>query len=120
MNNDGYQDVVVGGTDGYIHAFDGDTGSLIWRIRTPNSVIQGTTCHDVVSAAPTFARLANDGHIYIVVPTFSQIYDSVTGTYPAAGHLMVIDAGPIGANTVNEWPQYQHDAQRSGNAAPSQ
>jgi hypothetical protein len=46
--------------------------------------------------------------------------DPVTTNFPAAGHLMVIDSGPIGANTVNDWPQYQHDAQRTGRAVPDQ
>lgn len=121
VNNDGFQDVVVGGTDGFVYAFDGDSGTLIWRIPTPYTVLPAGALRDAVQAAPAMAKLASDGHLYVTVLAYSRYCVSGTGPCPGGGHMMVIDCGPTNTNGTSryDWPQYQHDAQRTGRAIPN-
>jgi hypothetical protein len=118
VDNDGDQDVVVGGTDGYVYAFKGDTGALLWRIQTSMSRLEGTDYQDAVFCAPALAKLANNGHLYVVALSYWRYCYYPSGPCPGAGHLMLIDAGPTNTtgNSQYDWPQYQHDAQRTGRA----
>ncbi|HEY3268060.1 MAG TPA: PQQ-binding-like beta-propeller repeat protein [Armatimonadota bacterium] len=121
VNGDGSQDVVVGGTDGYVYAFDGETGALLWQVPMPAApTLEGMRLESIFGA-PALCNLRGDGHMIVVVPTAQRyIVDTPTHQWQGFGRLIALDCGP---NTFHadrlDWPQYRHDRMRSGRLGAS-
>ncbi len=121
VNADGVQDVVVGGTDGYVYAFDGETGQKLWQVPTFWSPTPDGMRLESVFGTPALVDLTGNGHLHIVVPTAGRcIVDAPTHTWQGFGHVMVLECGPgTHANGRRDWPQYRQNAQRTGRAGTS-
>jgi hypothetical protein len=119
VNGDGTQDVVVGGTDGYVYAFDGETGRKLWQVETFWApTLEGMRLESIFGT-PALCDLTGNGHLHIVVPTAQRyIADAPTHTWQGFGHILVLDCGPDTFNASRlDWPQYRQNAQRTGRAA---
>lgn len=119
VNADGVQDVVVGGTDGYMYAFDGETGALLWQAPTFWHPTPGGMRLEGVFGAPALADLTGNGHLHIIIATAGRyIVDVPTATWQGFGHLMALDCGPGTYDASRlDWPQYRQNARRTGRAA---
>jgi hypothetical protein len=119
VDGDRVQDIVVGGSDGYINALKND-GTPIWRVPMPeyvdNSVIPGT--HLLVVRGIALASLRNNSHMNVIVTCGVNGLSSVP-TYPRVGQMLILDCGPdtYNANSL-DWPQYQQNARRTGFLPP--
>jgi len=118
VNGDGYQDVVVGTTDGDIYAFDGPTGGVLWHAHTfwaPDTVWDGVTEHhheEVVGLGIGNMRADAPTNATIVVTTGQA---ALTTPNPVGGHVLILDCGPGTYDSAYaDWPQYQQNAQRLG------
>jgi outer membrane protein assembly factor BamB len=116
VNGDGVQDVVVAGTDGYVYAFDGETGSLLWQIPTSWAPTQEGMRLESVYGAPALCDLKGNGHLNVVVATGQRyIADVPNHLWRGFGHIMVWDCGPGTYNPRRaDWPQYRQNAHRTG------
>jgi len=118
VNADGTQDVVVGGTDGYVYAFDGETGKKLWQVPTSWAPTTEGMRLEGVFGTPALADLTGNGHLHVVVATAGRtIADIPTHTWQGFGHVMVLDCGPGTYNaSCLDWPQYRGNAGRTGRA----
>jgi hypothetical protein len=116
VNADGTQDVVVGGTDGYVHAFDGETGETLWRVPTFWAPTLDGMRLESIFGTPALCDLRGNGHLNIVVATAQRyIADVPTHTWKGFGHVLVLDCGPgTYAKGRLDWPQYRRDKARTG------
>lgn len=144
VNGDGYQDVVVGNSDGYVYALKGNTsnpnGEEMWHARTfPTYPANTPFPHDTETAWPDgFGHLYQErhyeearglavGNLYGNDPTRAAIV--VTSgvnqigvpQYPVkhpptlGGHMLILDLGPGTWNpAAADWPQLGRTAQRTG------
>lgn len=118
VNADGTQDVVVGGTDGYIRAFDGETGDPLWTVPTFWAPTLDGMRLEGIFGAPALCDLRGNGHLNIVVPTAGRyIADVPSHTWKGFGHVLVLDCGPGTYRKDRlDWPQYRGSANRAGRA----
>jgi outer membrane protein assembly factor BamB len=116
VNADGTQDVVVGGTDGYVYAFDGETGATLWQMPTFWAPTLDGMRLESVFGTPALCDLRGNGHLNVVVATGQRyIADVPTHTWKGFGHVLVLDCGPGTYGKIRlDWPQYRQNKQRTG------
>jgi outer membrane protein assembly factor BamB len=116
VNADGTQDVVVGGSDGYVYAFDGETGGRLWQTPTFWAPTLDGMRLESVFGTPALCDLRGNGHLNIVVATAQRyIADVPTHTWKGFGHVLVLDCGPRTFDKRRlDWPQYRQNKRRTG------
>jgi outer membrane protein assembly factor BamB len=120
VNGDGTQDVVVGGTDGYVYALDGESGTLLWQVPTCAAPTQEGMRFESIFGAPALCDLRGNGHLNVVIATGQRyIADVPSHTWKGFGHVIILDCGPGTYNATKiDWPQYRENAGRTGHLAP--
>lgn len=115
VNADGVVDVVTVGTDGYVYAFDGSKGTLIWQVPTLWAPTREGMRLEPALGAPALCDLRGNGRLCVIIATASRyVADIPTRDWRGTGHLLVYDCGPGTANARTPWPQYRGGPRRTG------
>jgi hypothetical protein len=111
LNGNGYQEIVAGTLDGYLHviAFNGGSWDIVWSRQTANDVNPAVPAairqpKNRIQSAPAIADIDADGELEIIVSTGgTPFYDPVD--YNGIGSILVYEQTGLWEFTVKSgWP----------------